>query len=487
MVHAGRVPGVHASRGAAWTLSRLPYVPAMEELWDHALKASARRPPATPHAHKRRQRSAGQRSARRLERLRHELTVPLRRSLEAYRRSLSALHPFESTLASLTIQNHRRDGRLQGVGVGDGGRAQSGSGGGGSSGGWHLGGALDSATAAAVQAVRVELLRAGREAEAEASAARGPKKAAEAEAHGVQRLREALEEGAPALSAFVAQAQALRGLPAVELCCPTAVLVGMPNVGKSSLVRALSSGEPEVNNYPFTTRGITVGHVDVGVSVDAVLQPPLLPVVAAPACDTQLDAVVGVDGPCPSSSSGASDSDSHSRTCPLRCQVMDTPGLLLRTQEAERNVMELMTLSAMYDLPSAVIYVVDPTGTCGPKAPLEEQLQLRRDMRERFFLQLAATNAHREPACLWHDVLSKSDLLSVDGAEALLHREMELEHGLRLGTRQGSAVRFDYCREVSVVSVQNGEGLADLRVVVAALLREAAHGMQVMDELVHFQ
>ena len=53
--------------------------------------------------------------------------------------------------------------------------------------------------------------------------------------------------------------------------------------------------------------------------------------------------------------------------------------------------------------------------------------------------------------------------LSVDGAEALLHREMELEHG-RLGTRQGSAVRSDACREVSVVSVQNGEGLADLRV-----------------------
>ena len=476
MVHAGRVPGVHASRGAAWTLSRLPYVPAMEELWDHALKASARRPPATPHAHKRRQRSAGQRSARRLERLRHELTVPLRRSLEAYRRSLSALHPFESTLASLTLQNHRRDGRLQGVGVGDGGRAQSGSGGGGSSGGWHLGGALDSATAAAVQAVRVELLRAGREAEAEASAARGPKKVAEAEAHGVQRLREALEQGAPALRAFVAQAQALRGLPAVELCSPTAVLVGMPNVGKSSLVRALSSGAPEVNNYPFTTRGITVGHVDVDVSVDAALQSPLLPVFVASGCGTESGTAIRRDGPNPSSSSGASASDSD--TCSLSCQVMDTPGLLLRAREAERNVMELMTLSAMYDLPSAVIYVVDPTGTCGPKAPLEEQLQLRRDMRERFFLQLGATNADREPKYLWHDVLSKSDLLSVDGAEALLHREMELEHGLRLDTRPGSAVRSNTNREVSVVSVQNGEGLADLRVAVAALLREAAHGMQ---------
>jgi nucleolar GTP-binding protein len=38
-------------------------------------------------------------------------------------------------------------------------------------------------------------------------------------------------------------------------------LVGAPNVGKSSLVRVLSSGTPEVSNYPFTTRGIKMGHL----------------------------------------------------------------------------------------------------------------------------------------------------------------------------------------------------------------------------------
>ena len=37
-------------------------------------------------------------------------------------------------------------------------------------------------------------------------------------------------------------------------------LVGAPNVGKSSLVQVLSSGEPEVCNYPFTTRSIKMGH-----------------------------------------------------------------------------------------------------------------------------------------------------------------------------------------------------------------------------------
>ena len=37
-------------------------------------------------------------------------------------------------------------------------------------------------------------------------------------------------------------------------------MVGAPNVGKSSLVHMLSSGNPTVHNYPFTTRNIVMGH-----------------------------------------------------------------------------------------------------------------------------------------------------------------------------------------------------------------------------------
>ena len=42
---------------------------------------------------------------------------------------------------------------------------------------------------------------------------------------------------------------------------PVLVLVGMPNVGKSSLVTATSTGTPEINMYPFTTRSLKMGHV----------------------------------------------------------------------------------------------------------------------------------------------------------------------------------------------------------------------------------
>lgn len=37
-------------------------------------------------------------------------------------------------------------------------------------------------------------------------------------------------------------------------------LVGAPNVGKSSLVQLLSSGMPEICDYPFTTRTVKMGH-----------------------------------------------------------------------------------------------------------------------------------------------------------------------------------------------------------------------------------
>ena len=76
------------------------------------------------------------------------------------------------------------------------------------------------------------------------------------------------------------------------------VLVGSPNVGKSSIVRTVSSGTPEVNNYPFTTRGVTIGHITSTVDDTA------------------------------------------------RLIIMDTPGLLDRPA-AERNEMENLTFASL--------------------------------------------------------------------------------------------------------------------------------------------
>ncbi|KAF8013904.1 hypothetical protein BT93_I1690 [Corymbia citriodora subsp. variegata] len=49
-------------------------------------------------------------------------------------------------------------------------------------------------------------------------------------------------------------AKTLRAMPVVDLETPTLCLVGAPNVGKSSLVRILSTGKPEVTDTPGLLR-----------------------------------------------------------------------------------------------------------------------------------------------------------------------------------------------------------------------------------------
>ena len=50
--------------------------------------------------------------------------------------------------------------------------------------------------------------------------------------------------------------------------------MGAPNVGKSTLVRALSTGEPEVGNYAFRGRGVSLEHVGGGALAERVMDTP---------------------------------------------------------------------------------------------------------------------------------------------------------------------------------------------------------------------
>ena len=110
----------------------------------------------------------------------------------------------------------------------------------------------------------------------------------------------------------------------------TVVFAGYPNVGKSSIISKLSTAEPEIASYPFTTRKILVGYIDVGGS---------------------------------------------------KIQVIDTPGLLDRPIE-KRNRIERRAILALRYLANSVVFVIDPTETCG--YPLQSQISLLNEIRENF-------------------------------------------------------------------------------------------------------
>jgi nucleolar GTP-binding protein len=115
-------------------------------------------------------------------------------------------------------------------------------------------------------------------------------------------------------------------IPDIDTEVFTVVIAGFPNVGKSELVNAISTGRPEVAPYPFTTKGIYVGHMEIAGE---------------------------------------------------KIQIVDTPGLLDRRLE-ERNKMEKQAIIALKYLADLVVFVLDPSETCGYR--LDMQLSLLNDI-----------------------------------------------------------------------------------------------------------
>jgi GTP1/Obg family GTP-binding protein len=314
--------------------------------------------------------------------------------------------------------------------------------------------------------------------------------------------------------------KSLRNVPIVRLDCPAVVLVGAPNVGKSSIVRAISSGTPEVNNYPFTTRGMTLGHVQVfweseadvsignvaGVSIPSekdVVQEKLErrgiktrrmveeqmreeliaaeeedggrrdSVVANEVVTNVVDAGDGT-GNLEIEATNTIESTISKRSFAVSqlCQIMDSPGLLRRDNTEIRNEMEELTLAAMSHLPTAVMYVMDLSGGAGDKcSSVEDQLILRREVRARF------------PRRPWIDVISKVDLGVVDGARERLIEIMEAE---RLEKRQKGIDSGDNDEHYFIeLSIKEGQGVEELRQEVMRMLGEVRvvlDAMAKMDE-----
>jgi Predicted GTPase len=121
-----------------------------------------------------------------------------------------------------------------------------------------------------------------------------------------------------------------RKLPAVDPKVPTVVIAGFPNVGKSKLVTELSTAAPEIAPYPFTTKGIVIGHVKD---------------------DWRM------------------------------FQIIDTPGLLDREFE-DRNDIEKQAVLALRYLTDVMFFIIDPSESCG--FSMEKQLALLETVKRNF-------------------------------------------------------------------------------------------------------
>jgi nucleolar GTP-binding protein len=115
----------------------------------------------------------------------------------------------------------------------------------------------------------------------------------------------------------------LQDMPDINAQEIVVVVAGCPNVGKSQIVSRISSGKPIIASYPFTTKGVSIGHIQIGYE---------------------------------------------------RVQVMDTPGLLDRELGA-RNKIELQAIAELEHLADMILFVFDPSETCGYSLQAQQNLR----------------------------------------------------------------------------------------------------------------
>lgn len=131
------------------------------------------------------------------------------------------------------------------------------------------------------------------------------------------------------LSFLSENSKMLRVLPNFEQV-PTVVIAGLPNVGKSSLLSAITGSTPSIAPWPFTTKGLMLGYLEFAWQ---------------------------------------------------RVQFVDTPGLLDRPL-AKRNRIEMQAVAILKSLADLVIYVFDISETCGYS--LDQQIGQYKEVKQAF-------------------------------------------------------------------------------------------------------
>jgi len=122
----------------------------------------------------------------------------------------------------------------------------------------------------------------------------------------------------------------LSKVPDFNVFQKTIAFAGGPNAGKSSFVKLVSTGNPEIASYPFTTKELVCGHRKQGFEV---------------------------------------------------IQLMDTPGLLDRPLN-QRNTIEMRSILALKHLADYIIFLYDLTDEASLTA--DQQINLKNEIKNSF-------------------------------------------------------------------------------------------------------
>ena len=205
------------------------------------------------------------------------------------------------------------------------------------------------------------------------------------------RISSVVKQISPSLDRMTSYRKHLRKFPAIKNGCVSVCLFGFPNVGKSTLLSKMTSANPEIANYAFTTKGLNIGY------------------------NTQ-------------------------STMPL--QVIDTPGTLHRFDEM--NDIEKMAYLVMKTLADVVIVVIDVTNSYSleqQKSLYELVLQSKKDVSKVFVYfsktdllkpSLYSTYSSTFSACSLDEILSHLKIVSLEKEkELLLNKHDFIEKELR--------------------------------------------------------
>lgn len=148
---------------------------------------------------------------------------------------------------------------------------------------------------------------------------------------GLGRMATLIKKLKPSLGYLEEVRKHMARLPSIDTSTRTLLITGYPNVGKSSFLNNVTNADVDVQDYPFTTQSLFVGHTEYKYT---------------------------------------------------EWQVIDTPGLLDRPI-SERNTIEMQAITALAHLNACILYFIDISEQCGYS--ISQQVKLFKSIRKLFY------------------------------------------------------------------------------------------------------